>query len=84
MEISLNTRLTIAFIAGLIGLAWQGAILTLGGSPSDALVTAFSGLILSTLGLGVGKNGSSGSNRENQNNPDEPSESENETKDIRR
>jgi hypothetical protein len=57
MKIDLDTRLTIAFIGGLLGLAWQAAIVSFGGDPSDALVTACSTIILAALGIGI-KDGS--------------------------
>jgi hypothetical protein len=53
MEISFNTRVTIAFFAGLLGLIWQGVIATTGGDPSEALITAFSTVLLSTIGIGI-------------------------------
>lgn len=66
MELSFNTRLTLTFIAGLVGLIWQGVILSFGGAPSDIMVTSFSGLILATIGLGVRSNGSNGGNNKNE------------------
>lgn len=53
MKISLDTRLFIAFFAGLVGLVWQGIIVSFGGEASPALITACSTLILATMGIGI-------------------------------
>lgn len=52
MKISLDTRLTLAFFVGVAGLIWQGVIVTLGGVPSEALLTAFTTITLATIGIG--------------------------------
>ncbi len=62
MQIDLNTRLSIAFIAGIVGLFWQVVILSVGGEPSEALVTAFSSIILACIGIGIKTNENSNSN----------------------
>lgn len=53
MEINLNTRIALAFLTGLIGLTWQGIIVTFGGTPSEALVTAFTTIMLASIGIGI-------------------------------
>lgn len=61
MQLDFDTRLTLAFVMGCAGLIWQGVIVTLGGEASEALITAFSTIILATLGIGL-KSGSSDNN----------------------
>jgi len=60
MNIDFNTRLAGAFVIGFFGLIWQGVIVTLGGEASEALITAFSTILLATIGIGIKtENGSS-------------------------
>lgn len=63
MKISLDTRLFIAFLTGVVGLAWQGIIVSFGGQAEPTLITAFSTLILATIGVGVKTNGNGNSNK---------------------
>jgi hypothetical protein len=53
MQLDFNTRLTLAFLAALLGLVWQGVIVSLGGEASEALITAFSTIMLATIGIGI-------------------------------
>lgn len=53
MIINFNTRLSLAFVIGSVGLFWQGVIATLGGETSPELITAFSTILLATIGIGI-------------------------------
>jgi hypothetical protein len=59
MQLDFDTRLTLAFILGVAGLIWQGILVTAGGEASEALITAFSTIILATIGIGIKSDGSS-------------------------
>lgn len=66
MELSFNTRLSVAFLAGISGLIWQGVIATLGGNPSDALIGAFTTVTLATIGIGLKNDNKDGNNSRSQ------------------
>lgn len=53
MQIDLNTRLALAFILAIVGLVWQGIIVTAGGEASEALITACTTVLLATIGIGL-------------------------------
>lgn len=53
MQLTFNTRLSLAFVIGFVGLIWQGVIVSLGGEASEALITAFSTILLATIGIGI-------------------------------
>lgn len=55
MNLDFDTRMTLAFIVGAIGLIWQGVIVTLGGEVEPSLVAAFSTVLLATIGIGIKK-----------------------------
>ena len=57
MKLDFDTRLTVAFIMGIAGLVWQGVLVSVGGEASEALITAFSTIILATIGIGIKTNG---------------------------
>jgi hypothetical protein len=67
IQLDFNARITIAFIAAIVGLGWQGALVTLGYPANEALITAFSTILLATIGIGIktdGNNGSSGAKKD--------------------
>lgn len=66
MQLDFNTRLTLAFIAGIAGLIWQGILVSFGGEASDALITAFSTIILATIGIGLSSNANNNNNSNNR------------------
>lgn len=55
IKFSLDTRTTLAFLTGVLGMVWQGGIATAGGTPSRDLIAASVTLILASLGLGFRK-----------------------------
>jgi len=57
VKLDFDTRLTVAFIMGIAGLVWQGVLVSVGGEASEALITAFSTIILATIGIGIKTNG---------------------------
>jgi hypothetical protein len=65
VEIDLNTRLTLAFILAITGLVWQGVIVTTGGEASEALITAFSTILLATIGIGIKTGNGNGNGKSN-------------------
>lgn len=52
IKFSLDTRTTLAFLTGVLGMLWQGGIATIGGTPSRDLIAASVTLILASIGLG--------------------------------
>lgn len=60
MQLDFDTRLTVAFVMGIAGLIWQGVIVSAGGEASEALITAFSTIILATIGIGIKTDNGSG------------------------
>jgi hypothetical protein len=56
MQLDLNSRLTGAFFMALLGLTWQAVVVTLGGEANEALIGAFSTIMLATIGIGVKTN----------------------------
>jgi hypothetical protein len=63
IKFSLDTRTTLAFLTGVLGMIWQGGITTVGGSPSRDLIAASVTLILASLGLGFKKEDDSDSSQ---------------------
>jgi hypothetical protein len=55
IKFSLDTRTTLAFLTGVLGMVWQGGIATIGGTPSRDLIAASVTLILASIGLGFRK-----------------------------
>lgn len=64
IKFSLDTRTTLAFLTGVLGMLWQGGIATAGGSPSRDLIAASVTLILASIGLGVKRESNESSNSE--------------------
>lgn len=69
MQLDFDTRLTLAFVMGIAGLIWQGVLVSFGGEASEALITAFSTIILATIGIGIKTDGNDkdGSRNDNDN-----------------
>jgi hypothetical protein len=53
MEITFNTRLSVLFVVGIVGLFWQAVIVSVGGEASKELIGAFSTILLATIGIGI-------------------------------
>jgi hypothetical protein len=64
IKFSLDTRTTLAFLTGVLGMIWQGGIATAGGSPSRDLIAASVTLILASIGLGVRRESNESSSSE--------------------
>lgn len=65
IKFSLDTRTTLAFLTGVLGMVWQGGIATAGGSPSRDLIAASVTLILASLGLGFRRDNEPSSTQQN-------------------
>lgn len=66
IKFSLDTRTTLAFLTGVLGMVWQGGIATVGGTPSRDLIAASVTLILASIGLGFRKDNDSASSETNR------------------
>jgi hypothetical protein len=60
VEISFTTRLSLLFVVGVVGLVWQGIIVTLGGEASSIMIGAFTTMLLATIGIGITTNNGNG------------------------
>jgi hypothetical protein len=74
IQFSLDTRASLVMLTGILGIIWQGAILTFGGEPSRDLIGASVTLILASLGIGFKRESNNGSdNSSTTKNSDEDS-----------
>jgi hypothetical protein len=65
IKFSLDTRTTLAFLTGVLGMLWQGGITTFGGTPSRDLIAASLTLILASIGMGFRKQDDTNSAQQN-------------------